>query len=277
MKKILVPCDFSGTAVQAFHFACQVASVSKGEVFLLNVIELPSLHSSMLVPIHAYENVFLKQVKLKAHKNFEKVKEKWGGKVRIHFAIEHGSVAEGVRRFSDRKRIDLVVMGTHGSSGIKEFTVGSNTEKIVRSSKAPVIAIKKFVNASSLTNIVFPTNLIDVRKEFVTGVQLLQRFLKAKLHLLYVNVPSNFTPDHYTENRLIEFARKYQLKNCSIHIYNDIDEESGIVNFSAKFKNKIIAMSTHGRRGLNHLMRGSVAEDVVNHTDCPIWTLSEKD
>jgi nucleotide-binding universal stress UspA family protein len=107
-------------------------------------------------------------------------------------------------------------------------------------------------------------------------VKALQSFLKARLHILYINVPSNFTPDHYTEKRLVEFARQNELKNCSIHIYNDIDEESGIINFSSKFKNKIIAMSTHGRKGINHLMSGSIAEDVVNHIDCPIWTLAEK-
>jgi nucleotide-binding universal stress UspA family protein len=276
MKKILVPCDFSNTAIQAFKFACEIASLSKGEVFLLNVIELPSIHNSLLVPIQAYENAFLKEIKSKAHKNFEKMKEKWGKKVNVHFSLEHGSVTDGVERFVAKKRIDLVVMGTHGSSGIKEYTVGSNTEKIVRHTKVPVIAIKKAVGISSLKNIVFPTNMKSINKDSVASVKALQSFLKARLHILYINVPSNFTPDHYTEKRLVEFARQNEFKNCSIHIYNDIDEESGIINFSQKFKNKIIAMSTHGRRGLNHLMSGSIAEDVVNHIDCPIWTLSEK-
>jgi nucleotide-binding universal stress UspA family protein len=275
MKKILVPCDFSNTAVQAFRFACQVASVSKAEIYLLNVIELPSLHSSVLVPIHSYENVFLKEVKAKAQKNFEKMKEKWSGKIKVHLAVEQGSVAEGVKRFIDRKRIDLVIIGTHGSSGIKEFTVGSNAEKIVRSAKVPVISIKKFVNVYSLKSIIFPTNM-NTDKELVKAIQTLQSFLKARLHILYVNVPSIFSPDHYSEKRLIQFARDHQFKNCSVHIYNDIDEESGIINFSAKFKNKIIAMSTQGRRGLNHLLKGSIAEDVVNHIDCPIWTKVEK-
>ena len=276
MKKILVPCDFSSTAIQAFRFACEIATVSKGEVFLLNVIELPSMHNSLLVPIQAYENTFLKEVKSKAHRNFEKMKEKWGKKVNVNFFVEHGSVTEGIERFVSKKRVDLVVMGTHGSSGIKEYTVGSNAEKIVRFTKVPVIAIKKAVSASSLKNIVFPTNLKAVNKDLLNSVKALQSFFKARLHILYVNVPSNFIPDHLTENRLIEFAKQNEFKNCSIHIYNDIDEESGIINFSAKFKNKIIAMSTHGRRGINHLMNGSIAEDVVNHSDCPIWTRSEK-
>jgi len=276
MKKILVPCDFSNTAVQAFRFACEVASISKGEVFVLNVIELPSLHNSLLVPIQAYEAAFLKDVKLKAQRSFEKIKERYAGKVKVHFYLEHGSVTEGVKRFASKKRVDLVVMGTHGASGLKEYMVGSNTEKIVRSLSVPVMAIKKYTGISALKNIVFPTNLREVNKNVVSSVKALQSFMKAKLHILYVNVPSNFISDHVTEKRLMEFARQNQFKNCAIHIYNDIDEQSGIINFSAKFKNKIIAMSTHGRKGINHLMTGSVAEDVVNHIDAPIWTLSEK-
>jgi nucleotide-binding universal stress UspA family protein len=274
MKKILVPCDFSDTALQAFRYACEIATVSKGEILLLNIIELPSIHTSLFVPAQAYESDYLKGLKLKAHKNFEKMKEKWAGNVKVHLTLEQGSVTSAIKKFVDRKRIDLIVMGTHGSSGIKEYALGSNTEKIVRTSKVPVIAIKKSVSISSVKNLILPTK-IDASKKLIASIKVLQRLLKAHLHLLYVNTPSNFIPDRHTEPKLIEFARQNQLKNCSIHIYNDIDEEAGIINFSAKFKNRMIAMATHGRTGINRLMTGSITEDVVNHIDCPIWTISE--
>lgn len=274
MKKILVPCDFSDTALQAFRYACEIATVSKGEIFLLNIIELPAIHTSLFVPAQAYESVFLKGLKLKAHKNFEKMKEKWAGNVKVHLTLEQGSVTSAIKKFVDRKRIDLIVMGTHGSSGIKEYALGSNTEKIVRTSKVPVIAIKKSVSISSVKNLILPTK-IDASKKLIASIKVLQSLLKAHLHLLYINTPSNFVADRHTEPKLIEFARQNQLKNCSIHIYNDIDEEAGIINFSAKFKNRMIAMATHGRTGINRLMTGSITEDVVNHIDCPIWTISE--
>ena len=120
MKKILVPCDFSNAAVHAFRFACEIAAVSKGEVFLLNIVELPGLHHSLFVPVQAYEKAFLKGIKDKANKNFEKIMDKWGAKIRIHLSVEQGSVAEAIRKFADKKRVDLIVMGTHGSSGFRE-------------------------------------------------------------------------------------------------------------------------------------------------------------
>lgn len=276
MKKILVPCDFSNTSIQAFRFACQIAALSKGEIFVLNVIELPAIHGSSLVPVRAYENAFLKEVKSKAREHFNKLKEKWAGKLTVHLYVEHGSVKEGVSKFVDRKRIDLIVMGTHGSSGIREYTVGSNAEKIVRSSRVPVITVKKLVNVTTVRNIIFPTDFTAVSKGLISAIKTLQSFFKARLHILYINVPSNFTPDYITEKRLAEFGKENQFRNYSVHIYNHIDEESGILNFQARHKNSIIAMSTHGRKGLNHLLRGSIAEDVVNHIPCPIWTLAEK-
>jgi nucleotide-binding universal stress UspA family protein len=275
MKKILVPCDFSGPSIQAFKFAAELASVSKGEIYLLNVMEMPVLHSSLFAPVIAYEKSFLKDIRAKANKNFEKLVDRYAKKVKVQFFVERGTVAEMVNKFIARKKIDLVIMGTHGTSGFKEFAIGSNTEKVVRSSKVPMMAVRIAPKKAAFENIIFPTNLKLEQKKTVTDIKALQNFFKAKLHILYVNDPANFTRDIFTETKLNEYAKRNQFKNYQIHIYNDIDTENGIINFSSRFKSKLIAMATHGRTGLSHLLSGSVAEDVVNHLDCPIWTSAQ--
>ena len=276
MKKILVPTDFSNTASHAFRFACEMGSRTKGEIYLLHIVEFPRLNGALPVPVQAYEQVYLKGLKEKGLKALEKFKAQGGKKVRIHFSLEHGTIASTVQKFATRKKIDLIIVGTHGSSGLEEYLVGSNAEKIVQTSKVPVIAVKKPYGISSIKNLVFPTNLHPGQDKLMAQVKELQKFFQAKLHVLFVNTPSNFRRDIFIEKRLKEFAQEFQLKNYALNIFNDIDEENGIVNFSSRFKNSIIAMSTHGRRGLNHLFSGSVAEDVVNHIDCPVWTLSER-
>ena len=275
MKRILVPCDFSPPSIQAFKFASEIARAGKGEVFLLHIMEVPVLHNSLFSPVRAYENAFLKSLKEKATKNFEKMKDKWGKKVKVQLFFVQGPVISTINRFVDRKRIDLVIMGTHGSSGIREYAVGSNTEKMVRTSKVPVVAVKKAPKTASFKDLVFPTSL-DAEKKLVASVKALQKFFKAKLHILYVNTPANFSRDILTMNRLDEFGRRNQFKNYTVNIFNDQDEEDGIIHFSSRYKSKLIAMATHARKGLGHLLGGSVAEDVVNHIDCPIWTSAEK-
>ncbi len=269
MKKILVPCDFSDPAVQAFKLASEIASANNGEVFLLNIVEMPALHNSMA---QAYEMDFLTEYRQRASKNFEKMKARWGGQATVHLLVEHGTVAGTINKFTKAKGIDLVVMGTHGSSGLREFAIGSNTEKIVRTSKVPVMAVKKAPEIASIKDIVFPIHFELVHKDLVASVKALQTFFKAKLHILHVNTVVNFTPDIDAGKKLSEFIKRNQFQNCTLNTFNDMDTGTGIINFSSRFANGMIAMSTHGRRGLKHFISGSIAEDVVNHLECPIWT-----
>ena len=69
-----------------------------------------------------------------------------------------------------------------------------------------------------------------------------------------------------------EVARRYMLKDHTINIYNDIYEDQGILSFANKIDASMIDMGTHSRKGLKHLLSGSLAEDVVNHARRPIWT-----
>jgi len=73
-----------------------------------------------------------------------------------------------------------------------------------------------------------------------------------------------------------EFVRHYDLKNYLLIIKNDINEDTGILRYSADIDNAVIAMGTSGKRGIAHLFQGSIAEDVVNHVNCPIWTFSTR-
>ncbi|HCW07278.1 MAG TPA: universal stress protein [Cytophagales bacterium] len=275
MKKILVPCDFTSTSNQAFRFACEIAKKNKAELFLLHVVEMPVLHSSLMAPVFAYESSYLKGVKAKVNSIFENMKSKWGAKLKIHLAVEHGPISASIKKFVLKKGINLIVMGTHGSSGIREFTIGSNTEKIVRTSSVPVIAVKKAMNVPSVKNIIFPTDLSIGSKDMINALKVLQNLFKAKLQIITVNTPLNFNSNSVIQKRFQEFIQQTQLKNYQFVVYNDVTEELGITNFTAQQKNKIIAMPTHGRRGLSHLLSGSIAENVVNHIDCPIWTYRE--
>ena len=273
MKKILVPCDFSDPAVQAFKMAVEIANQSNGEVILLNVVELPLMHESVLMPTLSFEEAFIKDMKAHAEKNFAKMKDKWAKEgTKISSFVEFGSTTPAIRDFVKDKKVDLIVMGTHGASGVKEFFIGSNTEKVVRTAEVPVMSIKKQIKLSSVKNIVYPTTGDMDHEEIIAKVKALQNFFKATLHVLYVNTPSSFKRDLEIKPQLKAFAKRFMLKDFTLNVWNDYSEEEGLKNFVYETKADLVAMATHGRRGLNHLMSGSIAEDAVNHINCPIWT-----
>jgi nucleotide-binding universal stress UspA family protein len=278
MKKIIVPCDFSEQAVNAFRVALDIALESKGEIHLVHVVELPVMHDTVLMPVLSFEETLLKELKDKADTNFNKLINKHvKDDQKVIGKVLFGPTSRMLTDYAESQKADVIVMGTHGASGVREFVIGSNAEKIVRSSSIPVLTIKKFVKISSFKNIVFPNTLdTENQEELVSQIKSLQNFFKAKLHILWINTPTNFTSDKITRKRLDAFVKRYMLKDCVISVYNDPYEESGIINYAMDTKADMIAMGTNGRKGLAHILSGSVAEDVVNHVQQPVWTYTLK-
>jgi nucleotide-binding universal stress UspA family protein len=275
MKKILVPCDFSGPAVEAFQFAIDLASQSGGKVTVLTVIDVPAVVYGASVDTIAYDfnpNLY-KELEEAAKRNYDKmVKKSAKGFTGLSFAVIQGPTSSMINDFINKKGIDLVVMGTHGATGLKEFFVGSNTEKIVRFSKVPVFAIRKAIPVSSIKSIVFPTSLQPDQSDFIKKLKTLQEFFNATLHILFLNTPFRFIRD----KDLRDYARQHKFTNYTLNIRNDRYEPDGIQFFVEEVKADMLVMATHGRKGLSHFLSGSVTEDVVNHVTCPVWTYALK-
>jgi len=107
-------------------------------------------------------------------------------------------------------------------------------------------------------------------------VKALQNFFEAKLHVLYVNTPASFKGDAETYEKLRALAKRFMLKDYTLNICNELTEAAGIIHFVNDVKADMVVMRTHGRSGITHLASGSIAEDVVNHIQCPIWTFKIK-
>jgi nucleotide-binding universal stress UspA family protein len=277
MQKILVPCDFSKPAINAYRFALDVARQSKGTIHLLHIIELPVLHDTVLMPVLNFEEVLFNDLRTNAETQFNKITSKYKPEgVKLIFKVQFGAVSRMIQDYIEEQSIDLVLMGSHGATGVREFFVGSNAEKVVRSSSVPVLVMKDYYKGA-IKNIVFPNTLDTEHQEGLTmKVKALQAFFKARLHIVWVNTPINFTSDRVTRERLEAFAKRFMLKDYTINIFNQTDEEKGIVEFAKSVKGDIIAMGTHGRKGVSHFLNGSLAEDVVNHYKGLVWTYSLK-
>lgn len=273
MKKLLVPCDFSAQATEAFKSALSIAEKSGGEVHLLHVIELPILHDAVLMPVLSFEEALFRELEVKAAAEFSRVQMLNSKSIPVITKVLFGATARMILDYANDQAIGLVVMGTRGATGLREAFIGSNAEKIVRQSRVPVLVVRQGFTTDSIKDLVFPNSLErGNQEELVLRVKALQDFFGARLHILWVNTPTNFTADHLTKERLQKFADRFMLQNYTINIYNDVYEEAGIINFAHSLKATMLVMGTHGRRGLAHIFSGSVTEDVVNHTDLPIWT-----
>lgn len=276
MKSILVPCDFSAEAKEAYKFALELASLAALRVKVVYTIDLPVLVAGFDVQPYTFDIGLQNDLKEEALKNFKSLKAEYLDSSVVTFEVIFDSLVRTVKNLVEKGDIELILMGTKGSSGVDEILFGSNTEKIVRFSKVPVLAVRTAPRASTIEKIVFPNRLSLDQTELIKRVVDLQKFFNADLHIVWVNTPSNFMSDAEITGLMSEFAHHYKLDNYKLEVRNDIDEGAGILAYAREINADMIAMGTSGRRGLSHLLMGSIAEDVVNHVQCPIWTFSTR-
>ncbi|WP_375580513.1 universal stress protein [Marivirga tractuosa] len=281
MKKILVPTDFSDQAKYALKLAVEIAKKTDSELILLHVVEIPGQTSfntmGEATNIDGMEGVFVMKMieqgkkKLKELRNDDLLED-----VKLNTELKAGNTYYNIASIINEYEPELVIMGTSGSSGVDEILIGSNAEKVVRNAKCPVLTLKEEISLANIDNIVFATSLKNDDNELAAKIKEIAHFSYAKIHLLKVNTPNNFESSSTTYKRMDEYMKNNGLE-AEKHIHNGINEEEGILEFAKENKIDLIAMGTHGRKGLMHLLSGSIAEDVVNHSKRPVLTLKIDD
>ena len=284
MNAILVPTDFSETANNALEVAVQLAKKHNSRLILLHMLEIP-LHilpavnlSNDVQPVqknHHYDlPPALFYMKL-AEKRFTETSELPFLKG-IHYeeAIQNHMDFKGIIDSAHKYDAGLIVMGSHGTAPFKNFFVGSNTEKVVRTSDIPVLVIKSKIENFDVKNFVFAINWEDNNREAIIEAYSLSNSLGAKMTLLHIN-----TPGHYFTTKEIRDEFEALVKGTPIKtndviktMYSDTSIEKAILNYCEANKVDLIGVATHGRRGISHFLNQSISEDVVNHSGIPVVT-----
>ncbi len=282
MKKILVPTDFSKISINALEVASEIAKKSSAEIILLHVVEDATPDSfSIAGEWRTEENwsdkLFTLKLIEKAKTQLEKlVLDPRFSAVKVNGQLRLGNAFHGMRTIITEQKVDLVVMGTRGRSRLEEMVIGSNTERVVRHAKCPVLSIHKKPAKVDFKNIVYATAMHKDEEVFSRMVKRTQQLYNSTIHLVRINTPGDFQRDHVVKDYMDKFAKKLGLKNYTINVYNDITEEDGIIYFAESIDADMIAMATHGRTGFAHVMAGSIAEDVVGHAKRPVLTFVVK-
>jgi nucleotide-binding universal stress UspA family protein len=273
MKKILVPTDFSEQAENALKVAAQLARKFEAEIYLLHLIELPA---DMVNPVGDTRSNDLPEalffMKMAKKKFDDLLSRPYLKGLQVHDTVEINKAFNGIIDISKKHGCDFIVMGSQGATGLKEMFIGSNTEKVVRTSEIPVLVVKNEHPAFKIENFIFATNLESTGRQTLQKVIRLAETFKARLHLVYVNTANEFVTTDDCDKKLIKYMEGVDFNNYEFHVFNDDSVEQGILNFARKAKVDVIGIATHGRKGLSHFFNGSISEDLVNHANSPVMT-----
>jgi len=287
MKKILVPTDFSKHAGFAIQVALKIAKSIQAEIHFIHAshigIEWEDMHKVSLSGhgelLPKYEEHLFPETREKLGKTRQALMdlvrnaEKEGAKAT--FYLVYGGIHENILAYADKLGVDLIIMGTHGSHGMKELFVGSNTQRIVRLANCPVITVKQEVSNFDIKKIVYAADFEDKGANANLGrlVEFAKLF-KAAIHLLYVNTPSLFEDSAVSMKKMKQVAIDFGLDEQNIHIYNHSIIEGGIIEFAEDEFFDLVSLTTYGYKGLRRTLNDIIAEQVVNHCKIPVLTFN---
>ena len=270
MKTILVLTDFSEHAIYALKVAASIAKKINARINLVHVYNL----SSAGFEKYQYYDKFYREIKTRAEDQIAKLSQLdllKGIDVEKHIVTD--MLMWKTINSEQFKNTDLIVIGSHGTSGMSKVFIGSNTEKIVRLADSPVLTIKNETNGFAIKKMVFASNFLKESYTSFEKIKFFSDLYKAHIYLLKVITPKEFEPTPVSQKLINSFIKEFNLKKFSIHIYNSQSIESGIIEFSNEVNADLIAIETHGRTGFAHLINGSLAEDIVKHEAKPVLSI----
>ncbi|MFN0174600.1 MAG: universal stress protein [Saprospiraceae bacterium] len=277
MKKILVPIDFSQGSRNALLVAAEIAYKSGARLEMLHV-NLAAVYSAPFSEYTAVSEYVVvdQQYDESAAAALEKLKMELlampsYSNLDISSRVEEGYLHSSVRSVAQEDDVDLVVMGTKGSSGLNEFLVGSNTEKVIRTAPCPVLAVPEHTQQFHPNIVLLPSTLKNDQRGVFHYLAQWEKFFDFHVKVLYLNNPLGLPTDGSAEAQKNRLAEAAGLKKTDVIITSGTFFEDDAILVAADVCDAdLIVMATHQRQGLSHVLFGSVTEDTVNHSHIPV-------
>ncbi len=288
-KHILVPLDGSEFAEQALPAAEALCTAYEGRLTLLTVKQkesfLKSIHFSLTfkgrrLSINGERETYLQKI--------EKSLEAKG--IEVDHTIRTGEVAESINGLVKEIGVDMVVISSHGRSGVSRLLLGSVANQVLQQATCPIMvihpiegvtpAVPKFkkllvtLDGSEFAERVLPYVKASVIFESVVLLISVPQVPEAEMYGAVINEIRELREHAETEAKEYLEGVSTNLQKAGVNttvIVTGSRPAQTIVSIAQKEKVDVIMMATHGRGGMDSLIIGSVAERIVQNTDCPVF------
>ena len=272
MKSILVPTDFSDCAEEAVKMALAIAKRARSHICFLHLFREQSVVST--IPHAGHYNPIANADDKRANRNLSELvmRAERSGLEATPVLIRSMDMKE-ITNYTANCSADLIVMGSHGATGFKEFFIGSNAQYVVRHASVPVIVVKKIPEISEIRNIVFASTFReDMTKPFSKVVDL-AKLLDASIDMLFVALNISQIKEHRGEAAMLQIADKFPGLSFTRNRIDTNDEEWGIEHFVHMYSTDMIAISKNEYSGVFKILSRNIAELLVKHEVTPVMVV----
>jgi len=296
VQKIIVTTDFSTQSLPAVRYALALGSTIGASVTLLHVVESSS-------PLAGMESLVLartdSEIEALAARQLEALAQRESkGSVKVTTMVRTGKPFHEIALSAGERHADLIVIATHGHTGLKHVLLGSTAERVVRHAPCPVLTIptrnlpKHARQAASLKlkKILVPIDFSSLSKDALPYALLLAGHSGAELALLHIvekfpmdsllgpvtnelTVPWIMEAETNLEGLAGSLAKTAGVKATAVVERGTPFER--ICHTAKTAGADIIVLTTRGYTGLQHVWLGSTAERVVRHSPCPVLVVRE--
>lgn len=287
-RRVLLATDFSAPAELAYAYGAGLAKALHAGMLILNVLEgPPGLDREFPV-----NTLFFKQLQEESDRELAKVSrvaEKDG--IAYETRQVYGKPAACVVTVAKEMMPALIVLGTHGRTGWDRLLLGSTAEAVVREAPCPVLTVRMSAQGTGvIERVLVPLDFSEFAQEAFEYAAVLAKQFGAKVRLVHALEETAYPLDFALfgvseaaalrgriQARLQELVAVLKADGVDAEVVCDVGTPAEvIVKEAERFRlgaKGAIVMGTHGRRGLNRLALGSVAEYVVRHAACPVFTV----
>lgn len=294
LERVLVATDFSDTAERSLEWAVGIARQHGADLVLVHGLTLPAPLPDY-VPAGSDFGQELHQIALrKLEETASRARE---AGLEVHLEVPIGVPSQVIVRTAEEMGADLVVVGTRGLTGVSHMLLGSTAERVVQRAPCPVLTIHPEDEGGrrSIRRILVPSDFSPSAEKAArvaravlctldepTTLVLLHAYHLPIEYTAYGPIPTsvNFLQDVGADaQEQLDLAAE-ELRGEGLEVETVSREGYApevIVDEAEKRGVDLIAMGTHGRTGIAHLLLGSTAERVVQHARCPVMTVRQQD
>lgn len=296
-KHILVPLDGSILSERALSIVAALARASAARISLLQAVTAP-VYAPMPIYMRGDRTVYEHRASAAAANYLRGIREQLHdcGVKDVTISTPAAGAATAIIAAAHHD-CDLIVMSTHGRTGLVRTILGSVADEVVRISHTPVLLVtdRQQITAAldqpiNFQRILVPLDGSTQATQALPVAEVLAQAIGADLLLLYVMpegvaasaIPATPHPQAPYQTLIPHDLNRATLTTLSTSANYDIIEASGvageaIVEAAVHHRCGLIVMATHGRVGLSRIQLGSVAEDVLKQSPVPVLLLHGRD
>ncbi|MFT4015329.1 MAG: universal stress protein [Agriterribacter sp.] len=280
MKTIIIPTDFSPTALNATNYAVDMALALDAAVLLLHVYQLPvSYNNNMDVPLPVIDINQIEEInKEKIQTLKEQLQHITSNKIKIDTDVRMGMLTDELEELCETVKPFAIVMGNRGGGAVERLLVGSSTLSAIKNLKWPIVVVPSGATFNGIKKIGFASDLKKI--EETTPVAYLKEWTKtfgAELGVLNVDYnKDSFSEETKSQAALLQSLLGEEVKTGFFFINNE-DVETGINEFAESNNLDLLIVVPRRHNLFERLFQKSHASELVFHSRIPILSIHEKE